>query len=459
MTPKAWGPGVNMQLIVGTHGFEGNVGLESPRTYRLQPGANTIFDPTGGVLWLRVVSRNAQAQGTEVSVEFRPNGAVRNMPVYRLGVSTFKEWIEQLTPWPGTLPVQMISDRVVITARRSSAMSVLQNPGALLAEYARMLDEQKAIAAIAPGTDSPLPILVSEKVGGNPNAGHYHISLPSYGRYFLTAGGVRTEWGVWHELGHMQQQIAWSTSSITENSVNIYALAVQRYLRQPSRAVPYDAQAHAYLNGPNQSFGKASHWVALVMWEQLRTAFGDRFFHRLHEESRKNGNSDTGQGNAQYTHYLMVASCKAARADLTTFFTRWGWQMASHTVEEIKSLGLKAPSPDPSTLHLKDQSYVTMAFKQDGYIHITGTAQRGSRIKTTNNPAKGWYDPEGGKVFADATTGVYGLRTKRSINGLAAVKSYDPDTGAAISESNHHPVADSYIDILNMEHSTPEYGH
>ncbi|AAT89903.1 hypothetical protein Lxx22260 [Leifsonia xyli subsp. xyli str. CTCB07] len=60
-------------------------------------------------------------------------------------------------------------------------------------------------------------------------------------------------------------------------------------------------------------------------------------------------------------------------------------------------------------------------------------------MKTTNDPHQGWFDPEGGKTYANAD-GSFTLVTKRTINGQAAVKSYDPNTGQAISDSNYIPV-------------------
>ncbi|MCO7632995.1 M60 family metallopeptidase [Pseudomonas guariconensis] len=448
VTPEPGEAGITLQLIVGTHGFQGKSAteVESPRTYSLKPGANVIQDPLGGVMWFRAVSDETDGLPRQVTVEFTPtNSSLRPLPVYRHGITTHLEWLMQLLAWAPTYPVQLISDRIVITAWCSTAMDNLaQDPALLLDEYAYILDRENEMAAIGtePGQtpDSPLRILVSEKVGGNPNASHYRISLPRYGREFMTVEGLRRSWGVWHELGHMQHQIAWSANALTENSVNIFSLAVQRSMRQPSRAVPYDASAHAFLNSPAPDFGKVSNMVAMVMWEQLRTAFGHAFFHRLHQETRANGNSDSGQGDAQYRHYFMVTSCKAARADLTRFFTRWGWHPQARTLEEIESLGLPAPDPDPSTLHIQDATYISQATRDAGSIVIVGTAQRGSRLKTTNDPGKGWYDPEAGKVFANADTGAFTLRTQRSINGQAAVKSYDPQTGVAISESNHMPI-------------------
>ncbi|AAT89859.1 hypothetical protein ATY41_04690 [Leifsonia xyli subsp. xyli] len=72
-------------------------------------------------------------------------------------------------------------------------------------------------------------------------------------------------------------------------------------------------------------------------------------------------------------------------------------------------------------------------------ITIAGWAPPGARLKTTNDPDYGWFDPEGGITYARAD-GSFTLVTKRTVNGQAAVKSYDPNTGEAISDSNDIPV-------------------
>jgi len=76
---------------------------------------------------------------------------------------------------------------------------------------------------------------------------------------------------------------------------------------------------------------------------------------------------------------------------------------------------------------------------RDG-ITVRGWAQPGSRLKTTNDPGQGWFDPESGLVLA-AADGSFTLVSDRTIDGQAAVTSFDPTSGAALTESNHIDVA------------------
>ncbi|UAJ80057.1 trypsin-like serine protease [Leifsonia sp. ZF2019] len=67
----------------------------------------------------------------------------------------------------------------------------------------------------------------------------------------------------------------------------------------------------------------------------------------------------------------------------------------------------------------------------DGWITITGWAEPGSVIKTTNDPRGGWFDLEGGRVRA-SEDGSFSARTKRTVDGQAVVQAF----GAQRTQSN-----------------------
>lgn len=440
---------VKMQLLVGTPGFntQGSE-TECPRTHEMPEYPGIVTDPEGGLLWVRVTPDGVGPTVEEVTINFECIANSHRVPVFIQGETSVDQWGQMLEAAKehGRAPVQLMSDKVVITAWWETAYAYKSHdPSAVLDEYKEILRVENEIGAIGYGAEqeppSPLRILVSEKESGNPNATHYRISLPQYGRSLLTPDGVRGDWGIWHELGHMQHQISWSANALTENSVNIFSLAVQRAQKKYSRVVPYDREAHAFLNSsdPNKKFEDNDEFVRLIMWEQLRTAYGDAFFHRLHRESRSHGNHEPGQGDAQYRHYFMVTSAWAAQHDLTTFFTRWGWHPTPRTLDAIRDLRLPMPEPDPSTLHVKAETQIDAVEPHSDGIEIRGVARPGSRLKTTNDPDMGWYDPEGGITYANAS-GDFSVVTRRLVDGNAVVKSYDPQTGEALGESNHVPV-------------------
>jgi len=440
---------VKAQFLVGTPGFNaGGVDTEVPRIYEVDNPDDSVTDSEGGVLWLRVVSDTPGADSLSATFKVSRLHLAHRIAVFIQGETSAEQWPSILCGAQlkrPRAPVQLIGEKVVITAWWITAMRYMDHdPSAVLDEYKDILRIENEMAAIGDGAEqhppSPLRILVSEKEGGSPNASHFRISLPDYGSSLLTPEGVRGDWGVWHELGHMQHQISWSANALTENSVNIFSLAVQRAQKKYSRVVPYDREAHAFLNSsdPNKKFEDNDEFVRLIMWEQLRAAYGDAFFHRLHRESRSHGNPEPGQGDAQYRHYFMVTSAWAAQHDLTTFFIRWGWHPTTRTLDAIRDLRLPIPEPDPSTLHVKAETQIDAVEPHSDGIEIRGVARPGSRLKTTNDPDMGWYDPEGGITYASAS-GDFLVVTRRMVDGNAVVKSYDPQTGEALGESNHVP--------------------
>lgn len=432
--------GVTVQLLIGTSGYYS----DEVRVCELSEGVNRIKDSAGGLIWLRAVSDVTGSPARRLTVTFSDNNnALVTIPVFRKAITDLVEWRERLQAGAQAVPVQIVSDRVILTVSWESVLSEIdEDPDSLLDSYANVLDAQNEIASIGAG-ESPLPILISEIADGAYHAMHYGLRVPkALATTYLRAGGVINPraWNFWHELSRMQLQIAWSANTLTDKSPAIYTLATQRYVKIFSSAVTYDKTAHECLTSDNRDFDKMPPEYTRVMWEQLRRAFGDAFFHRLHVETRINGNSTPGQGDAQYRHYFLVTCCKAAHANLIPFFDRWGWQIEARTLQEINSLNLPEPSPDPSTLHLLADTYINLASEIDGYVQIAGSAHFGSRIKTTNDPQKGWYDPEDGPVYASTVSGWYVLKTKRRVNNMAVTKSFDHDTGAAISESNYQPI-------------------
>jgi len=444
--------GVEISICVGDPGY--GPPEETGDDFSIFPlEGNSVELPNGvqGTVWVRAVHAGEQVLPKAVTLAFTKTPFVISVPTYRHGETSASEWrrrLEDFSLFNDVIPAQLISDRVIISAWPSTALAFADHDmSRVLDEYARILTCESAIAQIGPDLEqtpeSVLRILVAEKASGNPNAGNYRISLPRYGREFLTVEGLRESWGVWHELGHIQQQIAWMAQALVENSVNIYSLAVQRMYQQPSRVVPYDAQAHLFLAdaSPDKRIEDCDEFVRLVMWEQFRAVYGEAFFHRLHDESRRTGNSDLFQGDAQYRHYFMVLCSQTAREDLSLFFQRWGLHPTPATLKAIADLNLPKPRLEPSSVHLFDATYIRSAyFTGEGMVVITGTAHPGSRLKTTSDPQQGWYDPEEGIVHA-GSDGLFTLRTRRLVNGAVVVKSFDARSGDGLSESKPYPLS------------------
>lgn len=153
-------------------------------------------------MWIRVSSDAAGPVGP-VPITFGTRD-VHEIPVFCDGKTQPGSWrrtIENSQLTDDRSPVQIVGKHVVLTVWRSRALKYADHdPGALLREYERVLRAQDEIAAIGTAageaSESPLRILASEKVGGNPNATNNRISIPASGAEgMLTAAGLKAHGG------------------------------------------------------------------------------------------------------------------------------------------------------------------------------------------------------------------------------------------------------------------------
>ncbi|MFE3196139.1 M60 family metallopeptidase [Nocardia sp. NPDC059240] len=353
-------PGPHVELVIGAPGF----GPTDPRVHPLTDKRFTVTDAEGGPLHIR---HTGQASDEPVLVSFGPS--VRELPFHRLG-QPLDVWEQALAAAEDSAPVQLPSERAVFTLSAAAARQYLHGDiDQLLRTYDEIIGVEDAISGEtdddSPDRRSPLLYYVSQgNPGENPNATSYRVQYPSDSLDgILTVDGLHTSWGMWHELGHMHQQSAWEWDAVTEVTVNIYSLAVQRHFGEPSRltaetefdtaaqflALPDDQRDYDALAADHPPIPNAGFFTMLVMFEQLRLGYGDDFYPNLHRLARRRStapNSEIPTGK----DYLMWASSKASGADLTGFFTAWGLRPGESVRAAITALGLPPSRPDLTEL-------------------------------------------------------------------------------------------------------------
>lgn len=133
------------------------------------------------------------------------------------------------------------------------------------------------------------------------DASNYLIGMQSSNFTDLT-NNLNKSWGIWHEMGHTHQQRSWTWDSIGEISVNMFSLYVQENFKLPSRlssnADQDDendtlfTQAKKYLARTNKDYLKENEadynelFTKLVMFHQLRSAYGWNTIKKLHQDFR-----------------------------------------------------------------------------------------------------------------------------------------------------------------------------
>ncbi|WP_143174500.1 M60 family metallopeptidase [Streptoalloteichus hindustanus] len=338
------------------------------RTYPLREGTTTVTDPKGGVLSVRYVTDKGLFERVAPRVTIAFDEAAEPLPFYVLGHSDEREWRAMLerTEVPYA---QLVSDRVIVTARTSTFREQAPSPHALLSTYDEIVGVEEEISGLDGETpsDVPTPLRHSIVEGGRkpgfPYASDQVVSIPTdSARAFLTVDGLKSFWGGWHEIGHHHQLDPTDWPAIQEVSVNLYSLAVQRHFLgagpgpehgtlkewEDTKKFLEKVQTDKLDYNKEPVDDDDYYWYAferLVMYEQLRVAFGDHFYPALHKAARTR---DPQASALDKQRFFMVAASQISGRDLTDFFTKWGWinQLDADGGKARMEIGnLKLPPP------------------------------------------------------------------------------------------------------------------
>ncbi|WP_411090074.1 M60 family metallopeptidase [Streptomyces sp. 061-3] len=338
--------------------------IAEPRSYPLTAGANAVADPHGGPVYLSLTG-----SGERAGVVFR-SGAVP-MPVFTLGCTSEAEYQHQLDTLTTSPYVELHAPHTIMTLSRDGALlyrgedhaALLELVETIIDSHARIsgLDGSKPVHRRKAG---PYHFTEVTKVPTNVGAfaSHGYMGFPrAYLDRATTVELLQTRgWGLYHELGHLHQQIAYKSTGLTEVTVNIYSLAAQRTLHRPSNLLTVDPktglnwfQSALLKLGTagltyEESFGA---YEKLVPLRQLELAFGDDFWPRLHKLVREeNPQSDYTESDKRY-RALATYSSRIAGYDLTDFFVHtWAFPIDATGTAELAALNLPKPPVDPSTL-------------------------------------------------------------------------------------------------------------
>ncbi|MER5495627.1 M60 family metallopeptidase [Streptomyces sp. NPDC002561] len=349
-------------LWIGAWDYYGEI--TEPRAHPLTEGANTVTDPHGGPVHLTLTGN-----GEKAGVLFR-SGATP-MPVFALGRTSEADYQRQLDTFTASPYVELHAPRTIMTLTREGALLYRDEDHAALLELVETIIESHARIS---GLDGSKPV-------HRRKAGPYHFTevskVPSgvgayathgyngFPRAYLdratTVEGLRTRgWGLYHELGHLHQQFAYKPGGLTEVTVNIYSLAAQRTLGQPSNLLTVDPKtgldpfrsARQKFGTPGLTYEKSfGAYEKLVPLRQLELAFGEDFWPRMHRLVREENPQSHYTENEKRYRALATYSSRVAGHDLTDFFVNtWAFPIDAVGRAELAALNLPKPPVDPSAL-------------------------------------------------------------------------------------------------------------
>lgn len=358
-------------LIVGAPDAEVDEDKRTPREYALQVGENTVSDPHGGPIYWTVIgeSGNLRAAIGEAAVR---------MPFFIHGSTSETQFQDQLdtrdTPY-----VELVSSHAMVTVYREAALRYRgQDHATLLETFEDIISTEDELAGMDDATEVHARLdhryhFVTRAAGIEDigaYATHGHMLFPAPIVYqLLTVDRLRLDgWGVYHELGHQHQQTVYKPSALTESTVNWYSLAVNRkfaalYGQAPRLHVPEESNGETVWSSAIPLVGTSgvdflesfSVMEQLVMYEQLRLAYGDQLYpdvHRLVREEKPDSGDDTD--NDYRLGMLVYYLSKAAGEDLREFAAAWGVHYSAQIESEIEALGLPAPEQDLTAIRDED---------------------------------------------------------------------------------------------------------
>lgn len=341
----------------------------------LQNGSNTVTASQDGILsFIFVKAEGYDTNPSSVNVKVTGGKA---FPLYHHGRSNILNWENDLKIMKDANFVQLISDKALLTI---TCKDYIKKPIRDLAASFQSIHSVIIWEDELAGFDNSTPQnrvtrnrinylidLYSTKEESESYymyASNYFIGMKRDNYTDLTEK-LKTEWGIWHETGHTHQQRSWTFDAIGEISVNLFSHYVQEKYGLPSRLGTKEGgetlttfeKARRYIANPNKNYLASNEadynelFSKLVMFHQLKTAYGWESIKRLHQYFRKSPYVEIdGETDADQANKFIYAMCVVTQNNLIPFFKKWGLNANAATTKRINDLRFPMPSTDPSKI-------------------------------------------------------------------------------------------------------------
>jgi hypothetical protein len=349
------------EILIGTYSHSSQWN-QQPQKYKTKKGLNIInVGKKGGLVYVKYTSEQAK-EYSKAKIEFLEGW--KHSPVYKFKKTSKLIWKKMLTELD-VPSATIIGDKAFIVLFKNTALKYVdKNLDETLSTIDHILELENEYA----GMDASDPLHEPLK--------HKLLLVEYTGDYYMFAYNCRTAyntngikylldpelliiqgWGPWHELGHMHQMFTWTWSQLTEVTVNLYSLYVEKSLGIKESRLVRDhtwPKAMMYLNQKeslkNFNSDKTNIWVRLCMFYQLDLAFGKKFYQDLHKALRSSPINDYKVPTLMRN--FMLNACKVSGKDLSSFFRAWGWKFDGDdkVYNEISKLNLPQPDQDISKL-------------------------------------------------------------------------------------------------------------
>lgn len=318
----------------------------------LVAGTQTITAEHQGVVYIGVY--HDKPTGGQLTVKI--DGG-RPMPRFILGEHDDASWARMLKQFNTAPYVELLGERTMITARRKYVDQnnyQFTNPVAVMSQWDKIVVWGETLygidaASTWPNCKIPQRFHFTDDVSG---IGSMYTATYRIGTgiddAIVSVFKPETEWGPWHELGHMLQMGPMELGGELEVSVNITSLYVQRErgIRSRLESDGIWDKALAWLKTPHRDYLTQDVWIRLAMLWQLDLTFGKDFYARLARRYRTIPEAQHGYMLGIKLQTFVFETSQISGYDLRPFFTAWGISIRPETHQYIEKLKLRAlPHP------------------------------------------------------------------------------------------------------------------
>ncbi len=273
-------------------------------------------------------------------------GGVVEAPHFKLGMTTTEEWLARQRSNPGPW-AELETSKVIITVP-SATIRALDDPEALMIWWDRVMDGCADLSARPHERVRPERYVADVQISnGYMHAGYPIMTHLDAAPRFVDLPTLKTkgDWGMFHEMGHNHQHKDWTFAGTVEVTCNLYSLYLMEtvcekgigHVAMSPASIAKNTQA--YEKG-ERKFGlwKAKPFTALIMYQQLRTAFGWDAYKRTFATYRDLADYERPKNDAEKRDQWMVRMAKTVGRDLGPFFERWGIPVSKKARAAIASL-------------------------------------------------------------------------------------------------------------------------
>ena len=238
----------------------------------------------------------------------------------------------------------------------------LMDPELVLIFWEHVMDAYADLAQIPRDRESPERYVADVQI----SAGYMHAGYPimthldaaprmiSYEK--LIGKERNVNWGLYHEMGHNHQSRLWTFAGTGEVTVNLFSMYVLETVRglsinnQHGAISPegrHEKIERYFAEGPDFNRWKSDPFLALIMYIQLRQAFGWQAYKRVFAEYHKLSPEKHPKTDEERRDLWMVTFSRAVGRNLGPFFEAWGVPISEEALKSVADLPAWMPPNFP----------------------------------------------------------------------------------------------------------------